>query len=644
MSKSSTIRRAIHFDFHTMPGIHDFNRDWDPELFAQRLADAHVTFINMFAQCNLGFAYYPTKVGIPYPGMKGDMFGDMLNACHKRGIRVAAYINVGLNQEHLRLHPDWCQLDKDGRIVHDYPDNPGFYRTVCYNTGYRKYLLDTIAEIAAYPIDGLFCDCMGLWPCWCTHCTEDMIAEGIDITDEKAVTDFAHRLRLQTAEDIRRILGPDRYLYFNSIPYWDCREWEKHIEIECLPSGGWGYDSFAKQAAYARNIQPTVLYMTGRFQKSWGDFGGYKTVASIENDCYDAILSGCDLSIGDHMHPAEVQERDIYLDIGKIYEKFMKYEPWTDQTSYLPEIGVLTDSTGRTPSPYIGVARILGELKYNFDIINVAGDFSRFDVLILPDDLRVDAVLAEKLHAHLSRGGKILSSGFAGLKPDDSGFALDEWAFDYVGSDPSNASFFTFRNLPEGSAEMRWSDYKEGIIMYPREDSTVLADHWKPYFNYHWDGKHYYRYIPPEEKTGHAAAAIAGNGQVAHIAFRVFDAYGEYFMREHKRLVQQVLEAFIPNKRIRTEKLNSTARVTACGCDEFTLVNCKVDYPEIRNHIGIVEEHTVQAAGAKVSLFGEYKAACLLPCETPLDMTFENGYTTVTLPEFEAFTMIRFDK
>ena len=142
----------------------------------------------------------------------------------------------------------------------------------------------------------------------------------------------------------------------------------------------------------------------------------------------------------------------------------------------------------------------------------------------------------------------------------------------------------------------------------------------------------------------HAAAAIAGNGQVAHIAFRVFDAYGEYFMREHKRLVQQVLEAFIPNKRIRTEKLNSTARVTACGCDEFTLVNVKVDYPELRNHIGIVEEHTVQAAGAKVSLFGEYKAACLLPCETPLDMTFENGYTTVTLPEFEAFTMIRFDK
>ena len=61
------IRRAVHFDFHTMPGIHDFNRDFDAAVFAQRLADAHVDYINFFAHCNLGFAYYPTKLGIPYP-------------------------------------------------------------------------------------------------------------------------------------------------------------------------------------------------------------------------------------------------------------------------------------------------------------------------------------------------------------------------------------------------------------------------------------------------------------------------------------------------------------------------------------------------------------------------------------------------
>ncbi|MCI6909489.1 MAG: hypothetical protein MR832_10125, partial [Clostridiales bacterium] len=151
-------------------------------------------------------------------------------------------------------------------------------------------------------------------------------------------------------------------------------------------------------------------------------------------------------------------------------------------------------------------------------------------------------------------------------------------------------------------------------------------------------------YTPPEKKTGHAAAAIAANGQVAHSAFRVFDAYAAHFLREHKRLVQQILEAFLPDKLLRTEKLNATSRVTATGCDRFTLVHCKVDYPELRGQVGVVEEHNVQPAGAKISLRGEYRAACILPDETPLETTFENGYTTVTLPEFEAFAMVRFDR
>jgi len=636
----NSIKRAVHFDFHTMPGIYDFNRDWDAAAYAQRLADAHVTYINMFAQCNLGFAYYPTKIGIPYPGMKGDMFGDLLEECHKRGIRVTAYINVGLNHEQARRHADWCQVNKDGQILWGNRDG-SFFRTMCYNApGYRKYLLDTIAEICAYPIDGLFCDCMGLRPCYCTKCTDDMLERGIDLNDEKAVTDFSYEQILKISADIRDILGPDRNLMLNAGVHWDLRKLEKHIEVECLPSGGWGYDTFPKQAAYARNIQDTVLYMTGRFQAGWGDFGGYKTVASIENDCWDAVMNGCGLMIGDHMHPAEIEERDIYRDIGNIYAKFMRYEPWTDKCSYLPEIGVLTDSKGPLNESYAGLARMLGELKYNFDIVNVEGDFSRFDVLILPDDLRCDEKLTLKLRAHRAKGGKILTTGFSGLIPGDSMWALD-YRFAYEGHDPSNVSYFTFKNLPEGTADMRWSDYSEGILMKAAPDD-VLAEHWKPYFNKGWNGQHGVRYVPPEKKTGHAAAAIHGN--TAHIAFRIFDAYAQHAMREHKRLVQQILEQFIPEKLLKTERLNSTARVTATGCDEFTLVHCKVDYPEVRGKMGIVEEHNVQAAGAKISLRGEYKSVCILPDETPLEAVYENGYTTVTLPEFTGFVMLKFER
>ena len=93
------LKRALHIDFHTMPGIHDFMREIDPADFAETLSDAHITLVNVFAQCNIGFSYYKTDLGIPYPGMKGDMLPDIVRECHKRGIKVVEYINVGLNHE-----------------------------------------------------------------------------------------------------------------------------------------------------------------------------------------------------------------------------------------------------------------------------------------------------------------------------------------------------------------------------------------------------------------------------------------------------------------------------------------------------------------------------------------------------------------
>ena len=104
------LKRAIHIDFHTMPGIDNFNEHWDAAAFAQRLEDAHVKYINMFAKCNIGFCYYPSKIGPVYPGMKGDMFGDLLRECHKRDIGVTAYFNIAIDQEACRTHPQWSKV------------------------------------------------------------------------------------------------------------------------------------------------------------------------------------------------------------------------------------------------------------------------------------------------------------------------------------------------------------------------------------------------------------------------------------------------------------------------------------------------------------------------------------------------------
>ena len=82
------MRRTVHFDFHTMPGITNFAEEFDAKKFAEQMAEANVEYINMFARCNVGYSYYNTSVGIKYPGMKTNMFADVVNECHKRGIKA----------------------------------------------------------------------------------------------------------------------------------------------------------------------------------------------------------------------------------------------------------------------------------------------------------------------------------------------------------------------------------------------------------------------------------------------------------------------------------------------------------------------------------------------------------------------------
>ena len=50
--------------------------------------------------------------------------------------------------------------------------------------------------------------------------------------------------------------------------------------------------------------------------------------------------------------------------------------------------------------------------------------FSKYRLLILPDDIRLDDALAGRLAEFLAKGGKVLATGESGLKADADAFAL----------------------------------------------------------------------------------------------------------------------------------------------------------------------------------------------------------------------------
>lgn len=633
-----TIKRAVHIDFHTMPGIYDFGSGWDAKEFAATLKKAHVTYVNAFAQCNTGYAYYPTKVGIPYPGMKGDMFGSLLEECHRVGIKVSAYFNAGLNMEQAIRHPDWCYMSKDGSLFHGDLTGPGS-RGMCYHTPYRDYLLSFVQELLdRYEVDGLFSDCMFLTPCYCPSCVRKMRQQGVDPEDDAAVLVFANQTRLEMGRDLRSLIAPNQHLFCNCLPFYDAKDISDHIEIECLPSGegGWGYDYFAPSMAYCRNINDQVLYMTGRFQVNWGDFGGLKPKASIENDLYDAISNGAQISVGDHMHPAQNLDPEIYGIVEQLYQKFEQYEPWTDRAKYLPEIGVVTNLDELSlPDRNKGVSQLLGQLHYQYDIVNEEMDLSPFSLLILPDEIRMTQRLAEKLEAHLAAGKKLLSTGFSGLNSSGSAFALSVYddLLEFCGRDQSNASYFRFCDplMPQ----MPVSLYLHGILMKAVKEDDCVASYIKPYFSRHWDGIYSFSYTPPEAETGHAVAV--SNGSVCHICFPLFTAYYQKALKAQKDLLSNILRQMIPQPLIQADAFPSTSRVTLTGCDEFTLVHVKATHPEPRGCLNVIEEHSYLPEGLELSILGEYRSVALIPEGTSIPSRIYQGRTIFSTPGITGF-------
>jgi len=646
----ANLKRAIHIDFHTMPGIYNFGEKFDARIFAERLKEANVEIINCFFQCNIGYVYYPTKIGVPYPDMKGDMFGDIVRECHARGIRVVGYTNTAINHVQSLLHPDWQRVDERGRVLGDDPANNNFCRTMCFNNpAYREYLTALIREaIDRYDIDGIFADCMNPAPyCHCPRCVRDMKAEGLDVKNENHVRYFAYKKFAEFAHMIDNAVPEGKLVQQTGVPFdWDeAPHVSTHGEVECLPTGGWGYDFFVPQVSYMRNFRKEILYMTGRFQASWGDFGGYKTEASIENDCYDALCQGVQVSVGDHMHPAGNLDEELYKIIGRIYARVKAYEPWTDLAVPRAEIAVLNDKTcitkeemrgglGRNIS-VTGAARMLAELKYGFDIINEDIPFDNYKVLILPDALFMSDKLTEKLTAYMEKGGRLLLSGTAGLNQEKTGFAIRELDFiTFTGMDGSNSSYYTI----DGGAPIAM--YRHGITM---TSDYKTADYIKPYFNRHWDGLHGYFYTPPEKATGQAA--VAEKDGISYICFAVFESYFDFAYTAHKQLVEKALKRLLPAPRLKTEGIPGTARVTVTEAENFDLLHVKVTYPEKRGRqASTVEEHNTLPAGAVAAVRGTYRAAYRLPEKTPVQTESDGAYTRVLLPEITGYDMFLLEK
>jgi len=651
MTNSSFPKRAVHLDFHTMPGVYDVGRDFDPELFAKTLHEAHIDYITVFAKCNLGFAYYPTKVGIIHPGLQQELLGPMVAACHKYGIQVVAYFNTGLDHEHALRHRDWCRLNANGQ-VYEIHTMGHFFRKMCLNTGWGPHLLAMIEEVLdGYPVDGIFLDCFTVTPCYGVECLDGMKELGLNVADPQQAEAFCWIVTERFTEKVKQLVQrkrPGIKVYFNGLPY---RMQPTHVELEVLPTGGWGYDYLPWAIRYARTLGKPYFTMTGRFHMSWGDFGGLRPYQALLYDCYNSIANGGTCSVGDHMHPRGRLEPEVYRLIGQVYARTKELDPWTEGARSLAEIAVIAPAIKRHPqagferASVAGASRMLMELKQQFDVCDDEADLSAYAVLILPDDVALDERLKSKLEAHLARGGALISSASAGLDVGRSAFALPEHPATYEGPEPYDPSFFVAepevaRDIPQ----MPVTIYTPGVALRAHEGATILARLYKPYFNKGvWDWRHENLYMPPEADSGRPALVQRGN--FFHFSFPIFKGYFEHAVVAYRTLLRNCLERVLPKPLVRVGQAPSFVQATLTQRGRERMVHLLAYVPELRGaKLQIIEEPLI-VEGLELALRNDghkVQRVYLAPGREALAFHAEGDYTYVTVPKVQGYQMVVF--
>ena len=567
--------RQVHLDFHTAPAIEGVGVGFDAGQWQDSLRRAHVNSITCFGICHHGWNYNDTRVGKRHPHLAFDLLRAQFEAAREIDVNVPIYITAGVNNRIAEAYPQWREVTpapERGAWMPD-PLAAGF-KKLCFNSPYTDHLCELIEELVRqFPdCNGVFLDIIQQNECCCECCKRSMRQFGLDPSKQEDRREMSRRsleryYRMSTAA--ARCANPELPVFHNSghiargrreiLPYFS------HLELESLPTGGWGYDHFPVSAKYAHLLDKDILGMTGKFHTTWGEFGGYKHPNALRYECAAMLALGAKCGVGDQLHPSGAMDQSTCDIIGTAYAEVEAKEPWCDDVKGVADIGLLSSAamdprSPRNSSADDGAARILLEGHFLFDVLDADMAFDPYRVLILPDDIRVDDALVRKVDAFLAHGGKLLLTGCSGMHRDGSGQAFDIGA-SMEGQSPYQPDYVM--PIAELAPEFVSSPL---VMVLPSQrikvrGGTSLGQVHDPYFNRTWDHFCSHQHAPARpEPSGYDCGTL--HGSTLYLAHPVFTQYRGTGAVVHRHYATRALRMLLGDETTVTTNLPSTARVT----------------------------------------------------------------------------------
>ncbi len=641
-------KRQVHLDFHTN-GTLTVGDKFSKEQFKKALEIGHVNSITVFSKCHHGWSYHPTKVNEIHPELKFDLLGAQLETCKEMGVNAPVYISAGYDEKEYVKHPEWHwvrSLDKNDYI--EYRDEVHFH-LLCFNTEYLNLLCAQIEEVMErYMPSGIFLDIISPKICYCDKCVSDMKALGMDVNNIEDCKRFSIMTFDKYADAVNgavRKYSDTATIFHNSghIPKGNFSFIGRntHLELESLPTGGWGYDHFPLSAAYVRTLENTeFLGMTGKFHESWGEFGGFKHPNALIYETALSVMNGAGCSIGDQMHPSGEMNEATYSLIGKAYSRIEQAENWLENAVNVTDIAVLSVealSGQRDSLADVGANRMLLENHLLYNFVDEETDISGYKMLILPDASGMSEKMLTKVKEFIANGGRVIATGESIVR--DGEFLLDIGAR-YIGKNEFSPTYLVpLFDTVNGNTEyvMRCSSY-----LFDAVDCETAACMQNPYFNR--TKEHFCSHAHAPNNSDESFPAVIIKENVAYAGWDIFTAYATYGHLCFKEIFTYLVKTLLKDGASASAQLPDRAVMTLTRQEEKkrSILHLLFAHTTLRGRKTEVIEDTVPLYNVKCSVKTDKKPSSvrLVPSGEEIAFDFDGKSVNFTVPEVNIHQMI----
>lgn len=453
--------------------------DWDERFLAQFDAQAYIDTVcsaqadaaMVYSHSHVGNCYYPTQVGHQHASLHGrDIFGEVVEGFHRRGLDVIAYFSLIYDDYNYRKHPEWRMILANGEGAADKTR----YGICCPNSPYHDYAAAHVRELCSrYQFEGIFLD-MTFWPtvCYCPNCqrrfmeaTGRPLPKVVNWEDpywvlfqrkrEEWLNEFAH-LITQTIREA----APKVSIQHQASTY--LVNWRfgvtDGLAVENDYLGGDFYGDSLEGSVVRKlfhNLSPNLPqeFMTS-FSTNLRNHTAKKSKELLQAKASACLADGAAFLFIDAIDPVGTINPATYKRMSEVFDQTKGYEPFlggaqvqdvaiyiNTEAKYDPADNgkAVDDPTLSSAVPHIEaavcVAKTLMENHIPFGVItrNSLALLAHHKMIILPNMLALSRAEADAFRSYVQSGGILYASKYASLIVNDGQRQVDFMLSDVFG-------------------------------------------------------------------------------------------------------------------------------------------------------------------------------------------------------------------